>query len=50
MVLLARGVGGVASCDELYRIDSIWRVELNSANSGLSLRLSQLVCRLLMLL
>jgi hypothetical protein len=34
-----RARGCVASCDELRRIDSIWRVELNSANSGLSLSL-----------
>jgi hypothetical protein len=48
-------VGGcVASCDELHRIDSIWRVELNSANSGLSPSLSaaplKLIRRPLMML
>jgi hypothetical protein len=37
---VVRARGCVASCDELRRIDSIWRVELNSANSGLSLSLS----------
>jgi len=39
--------GCVASCDELHRIDSIWRVELNSANSGLSRSLSAAPAKLI---
>jgi hypothetical protein len=41
------GRGCVASCDELHRIDSIWRVELNSANSGLSPSLSAAPAKLI---